>query len=102
MTDRERLAKRLRVCHELCLEEVEQRRWLEYGGRDGWQGAAEDDAWLALADLIGPALELPEAKHLSWGARQVLAVNMKFADWQAHVDAVKRVWGETITETEEV
>jgi hypothetical protein len=93
MTDRERLARRL--CQIFWAYNGEPDRTAEAQ----WERESRPEGWLALADLILPALELPEYEHyklVSHDGTEVMfdSARIKWEDWQAHVDAVKRVWGE--------
>ena len=60
-----------------------------------WEWEEEDnrDGWIALAALVGPALKLPGMYPIEYedGQRHVVGVE---SDWDTHVAAIARVWGE--------
>jgi len=88
--DREKLARRL------------YNHWegVDSLGIDDWDNYLLDrgqEKWLALADLVLPVLELPDPdfRKCELGYEDGLPlVHICEPSWQAHADAVKRVWGD--------
>jgi hypothetical protein len=95
---REKLARRLCAVWDFALVE---RLGID---TDSWDqvSQARRDAWLALADLILPVLELQEIYRFpepSGVAGMDATCEILISDWQAHVAAVKRAWGPTCDTT---